>query len=153
MSTFLYPEMEDALYVCERLGLFIRDQGALDSALARPGSVVWGTEAYEGIHLKGAALLDAINRSHPLLDGNKRLSWTLVDAIYDMSGLRHVVGAEEGDVFVRSVGGDEHLPLDDVATRLEEHAVATAPPRPAPAPHDPELLEALRRASPEHREG
>ena len=122
MSEFIYPDMEDALYVCERANLFIRDEGALASALARPGSVVWGTEAYEGIHLKGAALLDAINRSHPLLDGNKRLSWTLVDAFYDMNGYRLTVDPVEGDTFVRSVGSEEHLALEDIAAWLEAHA-------------------------------
>lgn len=122
MTDVLYPDMEDALYVCERAGLYIRDEGALASALARPGSVVWGTEAYEGIHRKGAALLDAVNRSHPLLDGNKRLSWTLVDAFYDMNGYRLTVGPDEGDVFVRSVGGDDHLTLEDIAGWLEAHA-------------------------------
>lgn len=122
MTDFLYPDMEDALYVCERAGLYIRDEGALASALARPGSVVWGTEAYEGIHLKGAALLDAVNRSHPLLDGNKRLSWTLVDAFYDMNGYRLTVDPDEGDRFVRSVGGDDHLTLEEIAGWLEAHA-------------------------------
>ena len=34
MSEFIYPDMEDALYVCERANLFIRDEGALASALA-----------------------------------------------------------------------------------------------------------------------
>ncbi|MFC4613339.1 type II toxin-antitoxin system death-on-curing family toxin [Cellulomonas algicola] len=122
MTELLYPDMEDALYVCERAGLYIRDEGALASALARPGSVVWGSEAYVGIHLKGAALLDAVNRSHPLLDGNKRLSWTLVDAFCDMNGYRLTVDPDEGDAFVRSVGGDEHLALEDIAAWLEAHA-------------------------------
>jgi len=114
--------MEDALYVCEKLGLYIRDAGALDSALVRPASVVWGTEAYEGLHLKGAALLDAINRSPPLVDGNKRLSWTMVDLFYDLNGFRLAVDPDQGDVFIRSVGGDDHLPLEDVAHWLEERS-------------------------------
>lgn len=127
MSDFEYPTMEDALYVCEVLGLYIRDAGALDSALARPASVVWGVEAYEGIHLKGAALLDGINRSHPLLDGNKRLSWTMVDAFSSLNGLRLTVGPDEGDVFVRAAGG-EHVDLEKIATWLREHS-SPAPDR------------------------
>lgn len=122
MSLFEYPTMEDALYVCEKLGLYIRDAGALDSALARPAAVVWGNEAYGRIHLKGAALLDAINRSHPLVDGNKRLSWTMVDLFYDLNGQRLTVGPVEGDTFIRSVGGDEHLSLEDIANWLEERS-------------------------------
>jgi len=123
VSGFEYPAMEDALYFCERAGLYIRDPGALDSALARPASVVWGTEAYEGIHLKGAALLDALSRSHPLPDGNKRLSWTMVDVFYDLNGYRLTVDPVEGDAFVRTVGGD-HLELEDIATWLEAHSAS-----------------------------
>lgn len=124
MSTFEYPTMEDALYFCEVLELYIRDIGALDSALARPASVVWGHEAYEGIHRKGAALLDAINRSRPLLDGNKRLSWTMVDTFYSLNGLRLTVDPDEGDEIVRAVGG-EHIDLEKLATWLEEHSSPT----------------------------
>ena len=121
MSSVEYPLLEDALYFCERCGLYIRDVGALDSALARPAATVWGKEAYEGIHLKGAALLDAISGSHPLLDGNKRLSWTMVDLLYDLNGLRLTVDPAEGDAFIRAVGGD-HLDLGDIATWLEAHS-------------------------------
>ena len=73
-----YPELADALDICDRLRLHVRDAGALASAIERPAQVVWGEEAYVGIHAKAAALLDAINRSHPLVDGNKRLSVLLV---------------------------------------------------------------------------
>jgi death-on-curing protein len=121
VTGFEYPTTEDALYLCEKAGLYIRDAGALDSAMARPASVVWGTEAYEGIHLKGAALLDALSRSHPLLDGNKRLPWTMVDVFYDLNGYRLTVDPVEGDAFVRSVGGD-HLELGDIAAWLEAHS-------------------------------
>lgn len=122
MTTFVYVDMEDALDFCELLGLYIRDEGALASALARPAAVVWGVEAYEGLHLKAAALLDALNRSHPLLDGNKRLSWTMTDVLYRLNGFRLVADPHEVDRFVRAVGGDEHLLLEDVATWLEAHA-------------------------------
>jgi death-on-curing protein len=65
VTTVDYPTMDDAVYFCERAGLYIRDPGALASAIARPAAVVWGSEAYDGIHRKGAALLDGIRRSHP----------------------------------------------------------------------------------------
>ena len=121
MSSFEYPTMEDALHFCEVLGLYIRDAGALDSALARPAAVVWGDEAYEGIHMKGAALLDGINRSRPLLDGNRRLSWTMVDAFYSLNDLRLTVEPDQGDEFVRAVGG-ENIDLEKIATWLEAHS-------------------------------
>ena len=66
-------------------------------------------------------LLDALSRSHPLLDGNKRLSWTMVDLFYDLTGFRLTVDPVEGDAFVRTVGGD-HLALGDIAAWLEAHS-------------------------------
>lgn len=121
-----YPTLDTAKRICDRFGLYIRDAGALASALARPSQVVWGAEAYAGIHLKAAALLDSINRSHSLHDGNKRLSWVLVASFYEVNGYSLVVEPEQGDEFIRIVGGDEHLALDAVASWLAVHAVEHA---------------------------
>ena len=119
-----YPTLDTAKLICDRFGLHIRDGGSLASALARPSQVVWGVEAYVGIHAKAAALLDAVNRSHPLHDGNKRLSWLLVASFYEVNGYSLVVDPPAGAAFIRAVGGDDHLTLDAVADWLSEHAVA-----------------------------
>jgi death-on-curing protein len=147
MTEYLYVEMEDALDFCELLGLYIRDEGALASALTRASAVVWGVEAYEGLHAKAAALLDGLNRSHPLLDGNKRLAWTLTDVFYRLNGLALRAEPREVDHFVRTVGGDAHLSIEEIAAWLEAHAVEIAPTQAATPPHDPELRELLRRAT------
>lgn len=126
--TLWYPTPDTAKRICDRFGLHVRDAGALASALARPSQVVWGVEAYPGIHAKAAALLDAVNRSHPLHDGNKRLSWLLVAAFYEVNGFSLLTEPVEGDEFVRTVGGDEHLDLGELTGWLERHAV----------PHEPE---------------
>ncbi|MCC2314073.1 type II toxin-antitoxin system death-on-curing family toxin [Cellulomonas xiejunii] len=126
-----YPTLDTAGRICDRFGLHIRDAGALASALARPSQVVWGAEAYVGLHLKAAALLDAINRSHPLHDGNKRLSWVLVASFYEVNGCSLVVEPSEGDAFIRGVGGDDHLDLEQIGAWLAEHVVE----HPHPADH------------------
>ena len=115
-----YPELADAQDICDRLGLHIRDAGALASAVARPAVVVWGAEAYPSIHLKAAALLDGINRSHPLLDGNKRLSILLVMLLYDLNGFGVRLDPVEGDRFIRDVAGDGRLELDEIAGWLAD---------------------------------
>lgn len=53
----------------------IRDLGLLGSAAARPGTAVFGEEAYPDLIEKAAALLQSIVGNHPLVDGNKRLGW------------------------------------------------------------------------------
>ncbi|GEA80445.1 type II toxin-antitoxin system death-on-curing family toxin [Cellulomonas uda] len=117
-----YPELADALDICEQLRLHIRDVGALASAIERPAQVVWGTEAYVGIHAKAAALLEAINRSHPLVDGNKRLSILLVLLLYRLNGFDLAIDPEDGDAFVREVGGDVHPELATITSWLEARA-------------------------------
>ncbi len=117
-----YPDYDDALDICARLGLLIRDAGALASSLERPAQVVWGTEAYVGLDMKAAALLDSISRNHPLHDGNKRLAFLLVALLYSLNGQQLAIDPYEGDVFVRTVAGDEHLELDVIADWLNAHS-------------------------------
>lgn len=121
-----YPDYDDALDICQRLGLVIRDAGALASSLDRPAQMVWGSEAYVGLDLKAAALLDSISRNHPLHDGNKRLAYLLVALFYVLNGRRLVVDPDEGDVFMRTVAGDEHLELDEIAAWLNAHTSDSA---------------------------
>ena len=51
----------------------VREAGLLASAVARPGTVVFGLEAYPTLWEKAAALLHSLTSNHPLVDGNKRL--------------------------------------------------------------------------------
>ena len=51
----------------------VREPGLLGSAVARPGTVVFGVEAYPTLWEKAAALLHSLTCNHPLVDGNKRL--------------------------------------------------------------------------------
>ncbi|WP_051681958.1 type II toxin-antitoxin system death-on-curing family toxin [Cellulomonas sp. HZM] len=122
MSDTLLPTAEIALDLCDRQGWRVRDVGLLASAVSRPAQVVRGREAYVGLHAKCAALLDAVSRSHPLLDGNKRLAWMLVAATYRVNGLRIVAKVDEADAFMRSVGGDVHMGLDEISSWLSSHS-------------------------------
>ncbi|AKE89183.1 type II toxin-antitoxin system death-on-curing family toxin [Rhodococcus aetherivorans] len=83
-----YLELEDLLALAADLGVpHIRDLGLLDSAAHRPRSSLFGRDAYPSIHEKAAVLLESIARNHPLVDGNKRLSWMAVFVFYGLNGL------------------------------------------------------------------
>lgn len=85
MTTYL--DLEDALWLCERLGIGpVRDVGLLDSALRRPPSTLYGQQAYPSLSAQGAALLESIVRNHALVDGNKRLGWTCLVVFMDLNG-------------------------------------------------------------------
>lgn len=76
-ETVDYLSVDDLLTVAagvlDRVDL--RDPGLLASACARPRTTVFGDEAYPTVAEKAAALLHALARNHPLVDGNKRLAW------------------------------------------------------------------------------
>ena len=88
MSAPILLGHEDLLRIVDRLGLVVRDTGLLAAAAARPRASAFGEEAYPGIVAKGAALMESIVRSHPLVDGNKRLGWLSLVITLDLNGLR-----------------------------------------------------------------
>jgi death-on-curing protein len=79
--------VEDLLSIAEEvLGApVVRDIGLLDSAAHRPQASAFGQDAYPTIHEKAAALLEAVVRHHPLVDGNKRLGWAAAAVFYDLN--------------------------------------------------------------------
>jgi len=50
----------------------IRAAGLIASGVARPGTTVFGEDAYPDLWTKAAALLHSIVANHPFVDGNKR---------------------------------------------------------------------------------
>lgn len=115
-----YCTVEDALLVVERLGVQVGDFGLLSSALERPRTDIFGVEAYPNLHLKAAALVDAIKRAHALDDGNKRLSWVLTVLFYELNGYNLYVSADDGEAFVLEIAGS-HRELDAIAEWLKAH--------------------------------
>ncbi|MGW0681838.1 type II toxin-antitoxin system death-on-curing family toxin [Streptomyces sp. NPDC002754] len=64
----------------------VRDVGLLVSAIERPKTDVFGTEAYPTLHEKAAALLHSLARNHALVDGNKRTAWLCCIAFLRFNG-------------------------------------------------------------------
>ncbi len=75
--------------------VLLRDPGALAAAAGRPRMTVFGADAYPTFAEKAAALMHALARNHPLVDGNKRLAWAATR------------------VFCLLNGRDLRLPVDD----------------------------------------
>ncbi|WP_433675618.1 type II toxin-antitoxin system death-on-curing family toxin [Microbacterium gorillae] len=81
-----YLEPEQAVAVIARLGLHVRDEGLLFSALARPSASMFGADAYPSIEEKAAALLSSLSQNHSLFDGNKRVSLVLTFVFLELNG-------------------------------------------------------------------
>lgn len=115
-------DTEDLLHLIEDLGVGpIRDLGLLDSAAHRPNSVVFGTEAYPGRHLRAAVLLESLVRGHPLVDGNRRLGWLAVVVFYGLNGLELDAPDDAAYDLVISVA-EGSATTDEVAGRLARWA-------------------------------
>ena len=119
---FRYLDLEDAFVIANELFApdlpLIRDAGLLDSAIHRPRSSYFGSDAYPTLALKAAALLDSLCRDHALIDGNKRLALALAYAFLRMNG--HTIQAEPDDLYdlvyaVASV----HLEVEKIAEVLD----------------------------------
>lgn len=117
-----YLELDDALHVVQRLGFHVRDAGLLASALARPATTVWGAEAYPDLATKAAALLESLARNHPLVDGNKRLSWTLMILFCWINGHAHDFGTDEAFDLVLGVAQGA-IEIGEAAAIIRPHLV------------------------------
>lgn len=116
-----YLDPADVEHLIESAGFHVRDRNLLLSALAAP-LPVFGEEVYLGAYSKAAILLIAINRDHPLSDGNKRLSWIAAKAFLALNGLHLAADSvPDGDSFVRAVA-DRRLDFVDVVDWIESHS-------------------------------
>jgi death-on-curing protein len=119
----LYLDPEDALAAVARMGLYLRDEGLLFSALARPAASAFGVDAYETVELKAAALITSIARNHALIDGNKRTAWVLTVAFLNINGWDLEMTQNEKFTLVLAVAQGS-LELDEIAATFAAHLVA-----------------------------
>ncbi|TAL44670.1 MAG: type II toxin-antitoxin system death-on-curing family toxin [Salinibacterium sp.] len=123
MTRYLDPE--DALAVVQRMGLYVRDEGLLFSALARPAASAFGADAYPTLELKAAALFSSLARNHALIDGNKRTSWVLTVAFLNING--YDIDMTQNEKFDLVLGvAQGQLELEEIAATLARHLVAEA---------------------------
>jgi death-on-curing protein len=91
----------------------VRDIGLLDAAVHRPRASVLGQDAYPDVFAKAAALLHSLARSHPLVDGNKRLAWLATYVFCAKNGVELDPDDDDAYGFVVAVAAGE---IDDVNT-------------------------------------
>lgn len=115
-----YIEPEQALAVVNKLGLHVRDQGLLFSALARPSASMFGEDAYPELPEKAAALISSLAQNHPLFDGNKRLSLYLTFAFIRINGFGVTFTNEEAFDLVLAVAQNKAT-LDEIAETFRAH--------------------------------
>lgn len=123
----IYLTLPELLHIAERtLGgqVLVRDQGLLQSALARPQASAFGDEAYANLEEKAAALLHSLARNHALVDGNKRLALAATIAFLGANGRRLTLSNDQAYEFVMNVASGE---WDEIAGIAERIANGTEP--------------------------
>jgi len=115
-----YLSLEDALQQIAISGFYVKDAGLLDSALARPQTSVFGEDAYPTLELKAAAMTHSVIKNHPMVDGNKRTSWFLLNAFLYINGYLLEMSTEEGLEFTLGVATDQ-LSLEEAAEKIRSH--------------------------------
>lgn len=120
MTNFL--SLDDALRMAARAGFYVKDLGLLDSALARPKTSLFGEDAYPELELKAAALIHSVIKNHPMVDGNKRSSWFLLNAFLYVNGYLLEMTTEEGLELTLGVATDQ-LNLETAAALIRQHMV------------------------------
>ena len=73
----------------------IRDRGALESAVFRPRSGY-----YTGLIEEASALMESLANNHAFIDGNKRISFVMTDAMLRANGHFLDVGPSEAYKFI-----------------------------------------------------
>lgn len=96
----------------------VRDQGLLESALARPRASAFGRNAYGSLDEKAAALTHSLARNHGLTDGNKRLSLAALIAFLGMNGRRLTWSNDEAYEFIMDVASGCLDDVPEIADRI-----------------------------------
>lgn len=83
----------------------LRDEGMLESALARPEQKNYYGET--DLFVLAAAYLFGIAKNHPFVDGNKRTAWVAADLFLYFNGYSVEADPHDVIVFVLSVAAGE----------------------------------------------
>ncbi len=119
MTGYIWPNKPQVLAVHDaaisRFGgaAGIRDEGLLDSALARPFSSFGGVDVFPNDVAKVCAMAHGIISNHPFVDGNKRTGAAVLGMVLRSNGMRFkprhedfcsvILGVASGEVSLESL--------------------------------------------------
>ena len=98
----------------------VRDPGLLLSALARSETALFGTDAYQTLPLKTAALMDSIVNNHPMMDGNRSSAWIAANIFVELNGFEFLATQDNAFDFILAIATNENH-LESTALWIEQH--------------------------------
>ena len=100
----------------------IRDNAALESALARPFQTFDGKELYPSVLEKAASLIESILGNHPFIDGNKRTGYTLLRLFLIQNAIDITASQDNKYEFVINIASGT-LKYEGIASWLKSNTV------------------------------
>ena len=99
----------------------LRDEGLLDSALARPLNL-FGYEDCQDLERLAAAYASGIIQNHPFIDGNKRTGFMAAYMFLGRNGLALVADEVSATTMTQALAASE-IAEDEYATWLSQNTV------------------------------
>lgn len=104
----------------------IRDEGLLESAIARPFQTFGGEDLYPSPVEKAAAIAESIVLNHPYLDGNKRTGFLAMFSMVEIYNLQ--ITASESEAYETMIQvSTGALNYEGLVAWLEQHVASAAP--------------------------
>jgi death-on-curing protein len=122
----LYPLLEVVVVALSGLGFHVRDLGLLDSALVRAQTRLYGQDAYPTLSLKAAAIVHSVINNHPMVDGNKRSAWVILNFFLMKNNQALSATQDEAYSFIMSIA-EKRIELEEIAAWLEDHMIPLIP--------------------------
>ncbi|MBK8522551.1 MAG: type II toxin-antitoxin system death-on-curing family toxin [Ferruginibacter sp.] len=99
----------------------VRDDGLLESAIARPYQTFGGEDLYPTAYEKAAAIAESLIINHPFVDGNKRTGFLAMLAMLDEGNLEITVPNDAVYNFVIKISTGE-IKFEQIVDWLKQNS-------------------------------
>ena len=101
----------------------IRDQGLMESAIARPYQTFDGEDLYPTVFEKAAALTESIIINHPFIDGNKRTGLLAMLVILEIGNFKITASNDDTYNFTIEISTGE-IKFEEIVLWLKNNTEA-----------------------------
>lgn len=101
----------------------IRDEGLMESAIARPYQTFEGEDLHPTVYENAAAMAESIIINHPFIDGNKRTGFLTMLALLKVGDLKIVASNEAIYNFTIQISTGE-IKFDEIVLWLKNNTEA-----------------------------
>ena len=100
-----------------------RDEGLMESAIARPYQTFGGEDLYPNVFRKAAAIIENLIINHPFIDGNKRTGFLCMLVILEIGNLKIKASNEAAYDYTIQISTGE-IKFDEIVLWLKNNTEA-----------------------------